>query len=180
MYPISMDSITDIPDWLIVEQPVATSKEVRELVDLQYSILFERALPQLAANITLADICREYHTPTDPNKFRAWILRDDTRTSRYYEALSIAADVMEEEIIRISDAVDTMEDVQRSTLRINTRKFIMAVRNKRHYGETKQVDLNVTNVQQSHLEAIRQLAIEGTCERVETVPDFLLTSDGST
>ena len=175
-----MDSITDIPDWLIVEQPTKTQREVREIANIQYEVLFERALPQLAANITLADICREHHTQADPNKFRAWILRDDSRAQRYYDALSIAADVMEEEIIRIADAVDTMEDVQRSTLRINTRKFIMAVRNKRRYGETKQVDLNVTNVQQSHLEAIRQLAIEGTCERVETVPDFLLTSDGST
>ena len=46
-------------------------------------------------------------------------------------------------MIQIADAADTVEDVQRSTLRINTRKFLLGVWNKKRFSEIKQQDVNV-------------------------------------
>ena len=73
----------------------------------------------------------------------SWIMRDETRKNRYHAAQAVA-EVLNEETPEIADASDSLEDVARSTLRINDRKRRMAVYNRKRFGDIKQVDQNIT------------------------------------
>jgi hypothetical protein len=48
------------------------------------------------------------------------------------------------EMLEIADASDSLEDVARSTLRINTRKWLLGVWNRKRFGDVKQIEQNVT------------------------------------
>ena len=45
------------------------------------------------------------------------------------------------EIIEIADADDTLEDVNRSKLKIDTRKWLMGAHNKKKYGATTNIEM---------------------------------------
>ena len=62
---------------------------------------------------------------------------------RYYEAQAIGAEVIAQQILEIADAQDSMEDVNRSTLKINTRKWLLGVWNRKRFGDIKQIEQNV-------------------------------------
>ncbi len=74
----------------------------------------------------------------------SWIMRDETRKNRYYEAQEIGAEIVSHQILGIADASDSLEDVARSTLRINSRKWLMGVWSRKRFGDIKQVDQNIT------------------------------------
>ena len=61
----------------------------------------------------------------DLKRFVAWVMRDENRKAQYYEAQAIGAEVLMIETPLIADASDSLEDVNRSTLRVNTRKWQM-------------------------------------------------------
>jgi hypothetical protein len=44
-------------------------------------------------------------------------------------------------MIQIADANDSLEDVNRSKLRIDTRKWLMGADNRKQYGEVKTIDV---------------------------------------
>jgi len=104
--------------------------------------VWEHALERCTAGETLTSICRDAHMP-DIERFRRWIFADPQRKARYYEAREAGAEKIEDEMLDIADG-EGMEDVQRSTLRINTRKWLLGVWNRKRYGESKQIDVNHT------------------------------------
>lgn len=119
------------------------------LEEQTFDIAFETFLEQIAAGTPLDRAIREYHTPIAPPRFRAWVYRDPKRKQAYMVAKAIGAEAVEDELIRIADGLDpngnaTLDDVQRSTLKINTRKWLLGVWNRKRYGETKQVNTNST------------------------------------
>jgi hypothetical protein len=148
-----------IPDWLIpANEPERTTnlpmteKGNREaLIALEkqdFEIAFETALESLADGIALSQFCAEYHTKLSPVRFRTWIFRDTRRKKLYEAAKAIGAEQVEDELIRISDGVKSdgtasMDDVARSTLRINTRKYLLQVWNRDKYGDVKRVDTRI-------------------------------------
>lgn len=143
---------------------------VIELEKQSFGIAFEHALEALAGGITLSEFCQNYHMPISPVRFRTWMLQDERRKNSYYVAKALWAEQLEDELIRISDGVgpdgqrgshasgshspdshagspspSLPEDVQRSTLRIATRKWIMEKSNRKRYGEVKHVESVITN-----------------------------------
>ena len=68
----------------------------------------------------------------------------DSVTATVEPALEIAAETVSAQILEIADAEDSLEDVARSTLRINTRKWLVGVWNRKRFGETKQVEQTIT------------------------------------
>ena len=120
-----------------------TSREMRELTEQTYSNFFEHILDRVASGETLATIVNNDARGFDPARIRSWIRRDPERKARFDEAQSIGAGVIEDDLIRIADAEESLEDVQRSTLRINTRWRLLAVWDRKRYGESKH--LEVTN-----------------------------------
>ena len=144
-----METINSIPSWLMVEQTdklLARHPAVlRELTDHIYEIAFEKVLTQLVSGRTLDSILGEYHAEIETERFRSWIYKDPMRKQRYNSAMEIGTEALEDEILRIADGTGgDPEDVQRSTLKIGTRKWLMGVRNRRKYGDVKQLDVNNT------------------------------------
>lgn len=126
-----------------------------ELEKQSFGIAFEAALEALAGGTTLTEFCHSYHMPMSPVRFRSWMLQDTRRKNAYYGAKALWAEALEDELIRISDGIgpdgqrspqpSLPEDVQRSTLRIQTRKWIMEKSNRKRYGDVKHIEQQVTN-----------------------------------
>ena len=147
MNTATMPAITDIPSWMSAptshEVAPLTPQEMRELTEQTYSNFFEHILDKVAAGTPLATIVNNDARGFEAEKIRAWIRRDPERKARFAEAQSIGAGAIEDDLIRIADAEGSLEDVQRSTLRINTRWRLLAVWDRKRYGESKH--LEVTN-----------------------------------
>jgi hypothetical protein len=117
---------------------LATSNEAQ-----LFPAIFDRALDGITSGKPLSQVVEDYPVPIDYTRLLAWIHRDENRRARYYEAQAVGAEVVADQMIAISDASDSLEDVQRSTLRINTRKWLLGVWNRKRYGETRQVEQTV-------------------------------------
>lgn len=110
--------------------------------------LFERVLDNLADGITVAETLRDDIREISYGSLLRWIHENPDRKQLYEAARKIGTEVMANEIVNIADGKnpdgsETLEDVSRSTLRINTRKFIMQSWNRDRYGEKRQIDQNV-------------------------------------
>lgn len=130
-----------------------------ELEKQSFAIAFEQALEALAGGTTLTEFCHSYHMPMSPVRFRSWMMQDQRRKNAYYGAKALWAEALEDELIRISDGIgpdgsrpspsqaqpSLPEDVQRSALRIQTRKWIMEKSNRKRYGDVKHIEQTTTN-----------------------------------
>lgn len=138
-----------LPTWLSApdpETPIASeqSKLTKQLLLAQYENIFMRVITEVAHGQPLHLILRNDSRGIDYNDFYRWIKRDPERYSLLQEAQELRTEFHAGEIIQIADAQDSMEDVNRSKLRIETRKWLMGVHNKKRYGETKQIELNTS------------------------------------
>ena len=142
----SNSNIQDVPEWLTAPEPqIPAIREAtptnREIMFMQFEYMFDHVLEQLAGGKTI-----KHTLDKDPRGYESaayidWIKKDPQRTSRYENAQLLFAEQLGAEIIEISDAEDSAEDVQRSKLRIDSRKWLMGVYNKRRYGETKTIEM---------------------------------------
>ena len=162
-----------LPDWMDMEPPDVPdeasvkdrpmhvplplsqmSNEDRKLELQTFGIAFESSLEQIAAGITVEQFCQRYIDPLGRSlshgRFRAWIYRDEKRRNAFYAAKALAAEAIEDELLRISDGLlldggASTDDTARSTLRIQTRWKLLQVYNRKRYGDVKQVEQTVTS-----------------------------------
>lgn len=116
----------------------------RELNEVTYNAMFEHVIVKIAEGIPLKAILRDDYRQPEYEHFLRWVHKDENRKNRYFEAQEVGAEIIASELLEIADADDSLEDVARSTLRINTRKWLLGVWNRKRFGEVKQVDHNVT------------------------------------
>lgn len=124
-----------------------TVKELRDsmrLKDIEYEIAFECVLDRIIAKMSFEAAVKEDHREINHVDFLKWILRHPQRKERYYEALEIRAELVSEELIGIADGNDSLEDLERSKLRIKTRKEQMAIWNRKRFNDVKQIDITST------------------------------------
>jgi len=133
----------ELPSWLDPAPQSLTkpSTEGRQLALVQYEYIFMRVIDSIAHGKSLSQILRDDQRDIDYNDFYRWIKRDPTRNQLFTEAQEMRTEFMAGEIIEIADADDSLEDVQRSRLKIDTRKWLMGAHNRKKYGETKTVEL---------------------------------------
>jgi hypothetical protein len=94
-------------------------------------------LDQLADGRTLADICQQPGYPRAAT-VRRWAVDDVAGfAGRYQQALELQADAWSDELVQIADGADDA-DTTRDRLRIETRQFLMRVRNRSTYDPPKQ------------------------------------------
>lgn len=148
--PIDQEPLP-LPQWLsVTPAPVQPSSNLsnrqlnRELNEVTYNAMFEHVIVKIAEGIPLKAILREDYRQPEYEHFLRWVHKDEQRKSRYFEAQEVGAEIIASELLEIADADDSLEDVARSTLRINTRKWLLGVWNRKRFGEVKQVDHNVT------------------------------------
>ena len=133
---MQMTQSIEIPSWL------NPSTQVKELRETQFSVFFETVLDKLSRGINLKEILRDDQRDFDYPQLLRWIHKDPQRKSRYYEAQEIGSEMIAAEILEIADAVDSVEDVQRSKLRIDSRQFLIKTWNRKRYGDIKTLEVN--------------------------------------
>ncbi|KKN25256.1 hypothetical protein LCGC14_0886580 [marine sediment metagenome] len=165
--------LSPVPDWLNSEKPRVVSRAiaVRELKEVERQAMFEHFLEKIEIGIPLRGILREDFRDIDYQGLLRWIHKDSERQRRFYEAQSIGAEIISAEIIEIADASDSLEDVQRSRLRIDTRWKLLGVWNRKRFGEVKQIEMGGTISILQALEEAKGRVIEGIAEEVVDVGD---------
>lgn len=135
---------------------LADLKRANEMTTFEAT--FDRVLEIVSTGQPLRAALGDDPRNLDYARFLRWVMSDERRKERYYEAQATGSEVVATQMLEIADASDTMEDVQRSTLRINTRKWLMGVWNRKRFGEVKQIDQTVTIDMVGAMEAARKRA----------------------
>jgi hypothetical protein len=110
-----------------------------------FEIVFEHLLVAVRDGISLAEFAR-LHTPPIPTaEFRHWVMSNPRRKNAYREAQEIGAEAIADTLIPISDGLNSNgdaspEEVQRSNLRIDTRRKQMVYMNRKRFGDIKQIE----------------------------------------
>lgn len=169
--------VTPLPDWLTAGEPPApaTSKPVKALVLQQFEAVFPRTLELISSGYTLTAAVQELPIDIDTGAFLRWIKRDHMRAEAYKEAKEIRTEAWAGKLVEYAEAADTAEDVQRSKLKVDTLKWLMAADNRRTYGDVKQVELGGSISITAALAAANQRVIEA--EIIEAVEPLQLEND---
>lgn len=137
------DSTPEAPaDVMTIEQAMELSKAAKERIiaeqlQLTYEIFLENSLELIAGGRNLADLIAESPHGIIPGRYRTWLHKDKKRVERLREAQAIGAEAIEDEIMRIIDATDSLEDVQRSKLKLEGRKFLLQTYSRDRYTNEK-------------------------------------------
>lgn len=130
---------TNVPHWL---QPVKHDNDPPFAEQT-----WEEILDRLRMGHTLKAICDDPGMPPI-GRLRYWIQKNEDKYQEYDQARKIGADAIVDEIKDIADGIDNSHgipgDVQRDTLRVNTRKWLAGVFNRKQYGSDKQVEVTHT------------------------------------
>lgn len=141
-------ALQPLPSWMYpASHP--TPSDVARLARENTLATYEAALPSILDRMvcegtSFKTAVEQYPVPLDYPHFVSWVLRDEVRRDRYYEAQTAAAEVIADQMISIADAEDAVEDVARSALKIQTRKWLLGVWNRKRFGDVKQIEQNVT------------------------------------
>lgn len=157
--PPPIDPTSNTPDWLSVYNDPAIPKvvekfprtqEQRELERLTFEAMFEIALDHIIEGRSIKTLINDDPRGLTYGRFMTMLKRDKERLARYWEAKEIGAEAVIEDMKEISDNPD--EDVQRSTLRINVRKFEVQTANPLRYGDSKRLDVKTKDVTETKLD----------------------------
>lgn len=164
-----LDAPTPLPDWLTDDPiPVTPTPARQEITRLMFQNMFSQILDKVTLGMTLSECLANDVRECSKAEFLRWIFANSERQRQYYEAQAISSEITAGEILDIADGRGDegfMEDIARSTLRINTRKFMMGVANKKRFGDVKQLEISNTISITSALGQARKLrdsAIEAT------------------
>ena len=127
------------------DEPVLPmSPEQKRLSIVQFAAVYPRVMEMVTSGHTLTSALRELPIDLDNGAFLRWLNKDPLRVSDYKEAKELRAETWVGRMIDHASASDTMEDVARSKLIVDTYKWVVAADNRRTYGETKQIDIGGT------------------------------------
>ena len=145
-----IDTPLELPDWLSAGDPpplpptplsIANAKSNRELIYMKFENAFEGVLDKIASGYSLKKALDEDFRQFEAGMFIQWMKKTGDKYSRYVSAKEMRSELWVADLIDIADANDSMEDVQRSRLKIDTRKWIIASDNRKVYGDTKVIDI---------------------------------------
>lgn len=124
----------------------------------QVAEVFEKIILEIENGKSLNQLFKEDWTPSSQT-FYIWLEKDEAKSKRYARACEVRADTIFEQILEIADdsSQDTIivpigegieveklnpEFVQRSRLRVDARKWVVAKLNPKKYGD---------KIEQTHL-----------------------------
>jgi hypothetical protein len=176
-----------VPDWLTTSPTQPTQavqaqrrRVTKELLLTTFEQTFERVLTEMAKGRTLKSVIVEDVRDLDYDAFWRWIKQDSMRYERYKEAKELRTEWWAGRIIEIAEAEDSIEDVARSKLKIDTYKWLMGADNRKQYGESKQIEVNQSISIISALQQANSRIAPSNSPLVEEVVDLIeLTPDTS-
>jgi hypothetical protein len=104
-------------------------------------MVFPRVMELIASGYTLTSAVREVPYGIDLGAFTRWIKKDPMRQEMYKESKEIRTEAWAGKVIEHATAEDSLEDVSRSTLIVNTYKWLMGADNRKTYGDVKSVEI---------------------------------------
>ena len=123
--------VTDIPLPMWLEDP-------RSVQEITYENFFTTSLEKMAGGQPLSQLVREDPRNLSYASVLNWIHKDEKRQKMYYEAQALGAEAVADELLYIADGTgDSLEDVQRSKLRVDTRKWLIEVWNRKRFGRDR-------------------------------------------
>ena len=111
-------------------------------------------LEKIASGMTMAGLARELRISN--LSLYHWIKKDPERQERFAQARALAADQWAEECLDIADQSDGVT-ANADRLRVETRKWLAGVTNPDKYKSSPATTAVQVNVNQLHLDALRQL-----------------------
>lgn len=155
-------TVGDLPSWLTNEDPAppAPSKQRKALIFVQFETTFQRVLELISSGSTFISAIRELPIELDAGAYLRWIKKDSERDRMYREAKEIRTEAWAGKLVDYAEGADTAEDVQRSKLKVDTLKWLMAADNRRTYGESKTIELGGSISITQALAAASQRVIE--------------------
>lgn len=137
-----------------------------------YPMILDAVLDHVASGEPVKTWFQRDPRDLDRARFLRWVRSDPERLRQYRDAQAVAGEVIFDDMVVISDASDSLEDVARSTLRVNTRWKALAVLDRERFGEKKQIEQTVTiDMGAAMLEArervSRSRTIEGEARRLD-------------
>lgn len=159
-----------LPDWLVPQNPVPVtvrkSKHTMHLQESLFESVFEGFMERVASGVPLQTIIDADPRGIDLGLFMRWIMKSKKRKAEYHECLKVCAEIMLLDIVQIADAQGTLEEVNRSSLRIESRKYFMKISDKHRFADTKTLDVNTNPLTEDDLkdiptEELMQMMIDG-------------------
>lgn len=146
--------------------------EERSLELQTFKIAFEALLENMANAMTFEAFCNLYIDPMNrrlsPARFRTWIFLDPERKKSYYGAKVMAAEAMEDEMIRIADGLardgtPLPADPHRTRQMIDVRWKLLPIYNRDRYNPVTQIEQTTTvsmqNIDSVPTEDLKQLVL---------------------
>lgn len=113
---------------------------------MTFETVFETILDEIVEGRGVKSYLARDPREIDYGRFMRWIDKDSERVKRYEEAQRIGTEAIMEDMDDIAAGTDSLEEIERSKLRLAQAKFKVQSWNKRKYGDTKQVEMNVTTI----------------------------------
>jgi hypothetical protein len=107
----------------------------------QFEVVFPRVIDLIASGYTLTSAVKEVPYSIDLGAFTRWIKKDPVRQEMYKEAKEIRTESWAGKVIEHATAEDSLEDVARSKLIVDTYKWLMGADNRKTYGDVKSVEI---------------------------------------
>jgi hypothetical protein len=104
-------------------------------MELTFDNFFEGSIDRIALGHPLKDIIADDPRDIPIVEYLRWVRKDKTRKDRLKEAEEIAAEVLVMQTISIAAGDDSMEDTNRSTLRVNNNWKIAAAYSPKRFGK---------------------------------------------
>ena len=173
---------SQLPDWLnpeLLEEP-KPSLERKQLAITQYETVFPRLMNMVSSGYTLNRAIRELPIEVDSGAFLRWMRKDPAKYEIYKEAKEIRTETWAGRMIDHAEG-ESMEDVQRSRLIIDTYKWLMSADNRRTYGDTKSIEVNGNISITAALQQAQARLVESVidAELIDEPQDRRLLSDSS-
>lgn len=151
-----------LPDWITNPDPapITLSPEAKKMHESQFALVYPRVLDKISSGSTLTEAIKDLPIELDLGAFMRWINKDPSRKGIYKDAKEVRTEAWAAKLIEYCGGEDTLEDVQRSKLKVDTLKWLMAADNRRTYGEVKQVELGGSISVLGALEAANRRVIE--------------------
>ena len=137
-----METTTALPAWIGTTQPqpqpdrpISAYGTHIALMEQVYLSIWQQTLDRISLGHKLKDVISDDPREIDLAAFNRWIAKDKKRANEFKEAKRMGTHMVLEEMIDIADGKDSMEDVARSTLRVNTRRLYLKAYNKDTFGD---------------------------------------------
>lgn len=144
-----------LPDWLssapTEKQQTELTKFPRtrahlELEQLVFSNFFESFIDEVVTGANPIDIVKKDPRGIDIGRFMRWIHKNPEKYTEFKDAQKIASELLVYQSDSIAEGLDSPEDIERSKLKLKQNEFKIKNWNKERYGDSKQVDVNVSTV----------------------------------